>query len=157
MSSSAQLEISDADLGVALPMSGLPAIILPPLELEHVDLGLLALAHDFAQHLGAFHQRCAGLDALPVRGEEHLVEGDLGARFGAHEREPEGLSLFGSELFPACADDWAHADPRVRVIFARNHPVKLDVVGPRAKCRGDWGIAAACLLLASAPPALFRP
>ena len=39
--SSAQLDVGDADLGVALPMSGFPAIVLPPLKLEYVDLGLL--------------------------------------------------------------------------------------------------------------------
>src|SRR3954447_13367558 len=131
MSSSAQLEISDADFGVALPMSRLPAIVFPPLELEYVNLGLLALAHDFSHHLGALDQRGPGLDALPVRGEEHLVEGDSGARFGAHERKPEGFTLFGPELFPACADDCVHGGgTRVSWIIARNQPVKLGVVGP---------------------------
>src|SRR5688572_33242085 len=45
MPASAELQVGNADLGVLLPMSGLAAVILPPLELEHVDLGLLPLAH----------------------------------------------------------------------------------------------------------------
>src|SRR4051812_44300550 len=62
MVTSAQRQVGDADFGVALPMSGLAAIILAPLELEHVDLGLLALPHNLGLDLGPGHERCARAD-----------------------------------------------------------------------------------------------
>src|SRR5215213_2638182 len=108
IASSAELQVGDADLGVTLPMSGLPAIVLPPLELEYVDLGFLARADHFTGDLGALDQRCAGLDGLTVGREQDLVEGDLGPRFRFHQREAEGLALFGLELFATGADDRVH-------------------------------------------------
>src|SRR5687768_8887547 len=98
MPASAQLQVGDADLGELLPMSGLAAVILPPLEFEHVDLGFLPLAHDFGRHRRALHQRSSGLDGLAVGGEQDLVEGHLGAGGRVHERQPEGLALFRPEL-----------------------------------------------------------
>src|SRR5215217_7300780 len=73
--SSTQLDVGDADLGIALPMSGLPAVVLPPLELEYVDLGLLALADHLTGDLGPLHQRSPGLDGLAIGREQNLVEG----------------------------------------------------------------------------------
>src|SRR6478672_11841003 len=108
IASSAQLEVGDSDLGVALPMSGLPAIVLSPLELEYVDLGLLAFAHNLSDNLGPLHQRGAGLDRLSIGREEHLIESDLRAGLRAEEREPEGLPLLGFELFATGADDRVH-------------------------------------------------
>src|SRR5687767_14256949 len=105
MESSAQLDVGNADLVVTLPVSGFPAVVLPPLELEHVDLGLLPFAHDLTGDLGSAHQRSAGLDGLAVGGEEHLVEGDLRAGFGAHQRELERLPLLCPELLSTGAND----------------------------------------------------
>src|SRR5512138_302596 len=72
MSASAERDVGDADLGVLLPMPGLPPVVLPALELEHVDLGLLAVADDFGLDLGARHQRRAGPDRLTIAGKEDL-------------------------------------------------------------------------------------
>src|SRR5919112_3928359 len=93
IASSAQLDVGDADFGVALPMSGFPAVVLPPLELEYVNLRLFALPDDLAGHLGPLHQRRARLDGLPVGREEHFLEGDLRAGLGLHQWEPERLAL----------------------------------------------------------------
>src|SRR5687768_10683809 len=98
MSSSARLDVGDANLGKPLPVSGLPAVVFPPLELEYVDLGLFAVSDHLAHDLCALHQRGAGLDGLAIGREEHLVKGDLGSRLRVHEREPYGLPLFRLEL-----------------------------------------------------------
>src|SRR4051812_13645891 len=96
-------------------MSGLAPVIFPPLELEHVDLGFLAVADDLAGDLGALHQRRSSLDGLPVGREEDLLEGHLRAGLGIHQREPKCLALFGLELFAAGPDDRVHALYLVRM------------------------------------------
>src|SRR5688572_20228983 len=93
MSASTQLQIGDADLGIPLPVPGLAAVVLPPLELEDVDLGLLPLPHDLSLHRGSLDQGRAGLDRLAVGREEDFVEGHLGTRGRFHQRQPEGLAL----------------------------------------------------------------
>src|SRR5262245_48146195 len=98
MTVSAQLEVGNADLGVPLPMSGLAAVVLAPLELEHVDLGGLGLAHHLRRNRGASDERGSRPDGLTVGGEQYLVEGDLGAGRGVHQRYPQGLALFRPEL-----------------------------------------------------------
>src|SRR5690349_13345016 len=108
MGASAEGKVGDADLGVLLPMPGLPAIVLPALELEHVDLGFLAHADDFAHDFGAGHERRPGLDGLAVGAEEHLVEGDLGACLGVHERKPDRLAFFGPELLARGPENRVH-------------------------------------------------
>src|SRR5688500_6522889 len=96
-------------------MSGLAAIVLPPLELEDVDLGLLALAHDLGLHRSTLEERGAGLDRLAVGGEEDLVEGHLGARRGIHERQAKGLTLLRAVLLAEGSEDRVHeANPLKR-------------------------------------------
>src|SRR5436309_11930245 len=111
MSASAELDIGDADLGIALPMSGLAAIILPPLELEHVDLGFLAVPYHLGQNLGPADQWRACLDGVPVRGEQYFIEGHFGPRCRVHERKPQGLALFCPKLLTQCPEDRVHAKP----------------------------------------------
>src|SRR4051812_15662468 len=72
---SAERDVGDADLGVLLPMPGLAAIVLPPLELEDVDLGLLAPAHHLRHDLRASDERCPRANGFAVGREQHLVEG----------------------------------------------------------------------------------
>src|SRR4051812_32038429 len=81
---STQLEVGDADLGIPLPVSGLPAVVLPPLELEYVDLGAFPGPDHLGQYLGALDQWVAGLDSLPIGREEHFLEGDLRSRLRCH-------------------------------------------------------------------------
>src|SRR5215211_6064734 len=111
MCASAEGDVGNADLGELLPMPGLAAVVLPPLELEHVDLGLLAHAHDFGDDLGARHEGGAGADGLAVGGEQHLVERDLGARLGVHEGEADRLALFGPELLAQGPENRVHGVP----------------------------------------------
>src|SRR6266545_6967790 len=111
MGASAERDVGDADLGELLPMSGLAAVVLPPLELEHVDLGLFAHAHDLRFDLGARHERRAGANGLSVRGEQHLVERDLGARLGVHEGEADRLALLGPELLAQGPENRVHEVP----------------------------------------------
>src|SRR5215210_7381994 len=66
MVASAQRQVGDTDFGVALPMPGLAAVVLPPLELEHVDLGFLTLADYLGLDRGAGHQRCPSPDGVTV-------------------------------------------------------------------------------------------
>src|SRR3954470_15172067 len=73
---SAERDVGNADFGVLLPMSGLAAVVLAPLELEHVDLTFFPLPHDFRDHLGARDERRAGPDRLTVRRQQDLVERD---------------------------------------------------------------------------------
>src|SRR5215208_6053736 len=108
MSASAQLDVGDADLGIPLPVPGLAAIVLPPLELEYVDLGLFALSDNLRQDLGAFDQGSTSVDGLAVGRQQDLVEGDLSSGLGAHERQPEGLPLLRPKLLPCGAKDRVH-------------------------------------------------
>src|SRR6185436_2929420 len=118
ISASAELEVRDTDFSEVLPMSGLAAIILPPLELEDIDLGLFALAHDLGGHRGSLHQRRSRANRLTVRGEEHLVERELGAGLGVEARKPESLSLFGAELLARGPEDGVHGSlSRIVLVF----------------------------------------
>src|SRR6185295_1062255 len=108
MGASAERDVGDADLGELLPMSGLAAIVLAPLELDDVDLGLLAHPDDLRLHLGAGDERRAGADGLAVRAEEDFIEGDLGARLRLHQREANGLALFGPELLAQGPENRVH-------------------------------------------------
>src|SRR5712691_4441867 len=110
MVASAQRQVGDADLGVALPMPGLATVVLPPLELEHVDLGLLALPHHLGLDLGAGHQRRAGPDGVTIRREQHLVEGDLGACRGLHQGETQRLALLRPELLSGGSKNRVHEE-----------------------------------------------
>src|SRR5690348_10286086 len=111
MGASAESEIGDADFGVLLPMPGLPAIVLPPLELEDVDLGFLAHADDLGHDLGSRHQRCSSLDRLAVGAQQDLVEGDRGSCLGVHEGEPDRLAFFGPELLTRGPENRVHGCP----------------------------------------------
>src|SRR4026209_900250 len=76
MGASAERDVGDADFGELLPMSGLAPVVLPPLELKHVDLGLFAHPDDLRYDLGARYERRAGANGLSVRGEQDLIERD---------------------------------------------------------------------------------
>src|SRR5262245_17473351 len=108
---SAEGDVGDADFGVLLPMPGLPTIVLPPLEPEHVDLGLLPHADRLGLDLGSGHQRGTRADGLPIRGEQDLVEGNLGARLGLHQRKPDRLALLGPELLAQGPENRVHGLP----------------------------------------------
>src|SRR5947207_4271772 len=111
MVASAEGDVGDADLSELLPMSGLPAVILPPLEFEHVDLGLLAHADDLGFHLGPGDERGARVDGLAVGGEQDLVEGDLGPRLGVEERQADRFALLGPELLARGPENRVHGMP----------------------------------------------
>src|SRR5688572_342373 len=108
VSPSAERQAGDAHIGVLLPMAGLAAIALPPLELEDVELLALGVADDFDLDLGALHGRRAGLDRGPVGREQDLIENDLVARLLVHQREAKGLSLFSPELLSERTEDRVH-------------------------------------------------
>src|SRR5689334_1706877 len=111
MGASAEGKVGDADLGVLLPMPGLSAVVLPPLELEHVDLGLFTHADDLGHDLGTGHQWRPGLDGLPVGAQQDFVEGDLGACLSVHERKPDRLAFFGPELLARGPENRVHGCP----------------------------------------------
>src|SRR3954454_21749376 len=100
MVTSAELQVRDPDLGELLPVTRLATIVLPALELEDVDLGLLAGAHDLGLDRRALHERLAGADRLPIRREEHVAKRQLGARLGVEQREPKRLAFLRPELLP---------------------------------------------------------
>src|ERR1043165_4449179 len=108
VSPSAERQRSDLDIGVLLPMTGLAAIALPPLELEDVELLALGVTDDLGLDLGALHRRRAGLDRGAIGREQDLVEDDLVARLLVHQRETEGLALFGPELLAERTEDRVH-------------------------------------------------
>src|SRR3954452_6861384 len=66
MCASAERDVGDAALGELLPMPGLAPIVLPPLELEHVDLGLLPHADDLGLAPRARDERRTGTDGLAI-------------------------------------------------------------------------------------------
>src|SRR4029453_14186125 len=108
---SPERQIGHPDLGELLPMAGLPPVVLPALELEHVDLGLLAFAHDFGLDLGPAYERRAGPNSVSIRREEDLVEGDLVPRLCRHQREPKRLALLGAVLLAERTEDCVHDHP----------------------------------------------
>ena len=91
-------------------MPRLAGIILAALELEYVDLLLLAVPDDFDLDTRALHERHARGDGITIGRQEHLVEGDLGARLDVHERKTKGLALFGTELLAEGFEDGVHRD-----------------------------------------------
>src|SRR5712692_2772204 len=81
------LDLGDADRRHDLPVPALPPVVLPPLELDHEDLGALLLGHDLAGDLG----RGEGL-----RLGRHLPRGHpvlLAARRDHRFHEPLALFL----------------------------------------------------------------
>src|ERR1041385_1105085 len=104
----AKLDAGDLYFGEPRAVPRLPAIVLPALELEHVDLFALHFTDHFADHGRALHGRRAGHDLVPVGGEQYLVEADLRPRLGIHPGKPEGLALLGLELLPAGLDAGVH-------------------------------------------------
>src|SRR4026209_2139366 len=104
----AELDTGNPHIGELGAMSGLPAIVLPPLELEHVDLLALGFPDHLAGHGRPLHDRRAGNHRISIRGQQHLVKRELRARLGLQTRQPKGLALLGFELLSLGSDDGVH-------------------------------------------------
>src|ERR1041385_1756866 len=92
------LDVGDSHVGEPGAVPGLPAVILPALELEDVNLLALHPPHPFAGAPVPLQRRGAGTNALTVRREQHFVEGERRARFGVKAGQADGLSRLRLEL-----------------------------------------------------------
>src|SRR5690606_4979563 len=105
---SAEPDLADPDLGVLLPVSLLPAVVLAPLPLEHDDLLALAVRDDLGRDGSAVDRGRAHPDLSVRCGQQDLIERHGLADAGGDRRDPEGLSGLCAELFSAGADDRVH-------------------------------------------------
>src|ERR1051326_5541404 len=102
------LDVGDSHVGEPGAVPGLPAVILPALELEDVDLLALHLAQHFGGDPGPLHRRGAGTNGLTVRREQHFVEGERRARFGVKAGQADGLSRLRLELLAQGPENGVH-------------------------------------------------
>src|SRR5499426_4738814 len=70
------LDLGDADRGHHLPVPAVPAIVLPPLELDDEDLGALLLDDHLAGDLGRLERLGLHRDLTVLVHQEHLLELD---------------------------------------------------------------------------------
>src|SRR3989442_11653207 len=92
------LHVRDLDLGKLLAMTLLPSVVRAPLELEDDDLFCPAVPHDLGNHLGALHRRLPGPNLLAVAREQHVIKGNLAARFARQMAHLEYQTLLSTEL-----------------------------------------------------------
>src|SRR5437867_1855315 len=102
------LDVGDSHVGEPGAVPGLPAVILPALELEDVDLLALDLTEHFGGDPGPLDRRRAGPNRLAVRREQHLVEGERRARLGVKAWQADGLSRLRLELLAQGPEDGVH-------------------------------------------------
>src|SRR5580765_1250289 len=101
MLSSADLHVGDLDLCEVLPVPAMAAIAVAAREPEDANFLVLAVPDDFGGDLRALQLRRAGLHALAVAHDEHLVEGDFITRLGVEQWHFDGHTGFGAELLAA--------------------------------------------------------
>src|SRR6266542_3680972 len=68
------LDLRDAHRGQGLTVPAVPPVVLPPLELDHHDLGALSLREHLACHLGPGQRLRLDRHLAVLVDQEHLVE-----------------------------------------------------------------------------------
>jgi hypothetical protein len=74
--SASERDVSDANFGIALTMSLLAGVVLPPPELEHDDLIAESVANDLASYGRPIDERRSRVHGLAIGSDENLVESD---------------------------------------------------------------------------------
>src|SRR6185436_12278828 len=91
-SPSAEADVVHAHLGEPLPVTLLPAVVLPALVLEDDDLLAAAVAQHLGRDGGAAEHRRAQLDGVAVGAEEDLLELHGLAGLHIHRLDADGLA-----------------------------------------------------------------
>src|SRR5262245_20767323 len=100
-------DASDPKVGVGLAVAVLPAVVLPPPELEDHDLPPSILGGDLGRNRRAFHQGLPHFGAVAAD-QKNLAQGDRIALVSGELLDPERLPLGNSVLLPARPDDCVH-------------------------------------------------
>src|SRR5688572_28647758 len=116
------LDLEDLHRGRLLAMTAVPAVVLPPLELDDQDLAPAALGHDLARHARAL-EPVRPDDDLAVPGhQQHGGEGHLGALVAGQLLHGDDLALGHPVLLAPRCDDGFHSPttPHARLSDGRS-------------------------------------
>src|SRR5687767_15736775 len=94
---SAEFDVVDADFGEALPVSLLPRVVLPALELEDDDFVIAAVLDDLARDRGSLDGGRAELDVVAVGSEDDVVELYLASRLAFDGRDADAFTRLGTK------------------------------------------------------------
>src|SRR5215469_5076921 len=101
-------DFGDAQNGLVLAVSLLAPVILPPLLLEHDDLGRPRLLDDGRADRGAVDKRRAGRDLGTFADHQHFAEFDCRTGLARQFLDRDDVVLGDFVLFAAGADDYEH-------------------------------------------------
>jgi hypothetical protein len=100
-------DISDANLGIPLPMPLLAGVILPTPELEHDDLIVEPVTNDLASYGRPFDERRSSTHIRTIGPDEHFVE--------SNGRASLALEAGKSDLLPRLDAKLLASRPNYRV------------------------------------------
>src|SRR6266498_3204612 len=105
----------DRDLGVALPVALMPAVVLAPAHFEDLHLVAAAVPDDGCRDARAGKRRLAQTNGVAVADHQHLVQNELCADVGRDELDPEFFSGRNLVLLAARLDHRVHVRPASNV------------------------------------------